>query len=104
MICAIRRLPRGSAAGSCSTPMSRPGSLQEQARELPPRRRSRGCGLAGLSSGIGAATAGAHLLHGRARNIAVGTEHPAVAGFRFEHSPTALAVIEILAGIGGHNL
>ena len=41
-------------------------------------------------------------LHRRAGHVGVGTEDAAVAALRLEERAAGLAVVEILAGIGGH--
>jgi hypothetical protein len=43
-------------------------------------------------------------LHGRARHVAIGTEHTAVARLRTQHSATVPAVVEELSGARGHRL
>ena len=43
-------------------------------------------------------------LHGWARRVAIGTEHAAVARLRTQHSATAPAVVEELAGVRGYHL
>ena len=41
-------------------------------------------------------------LHGRTRHVTERAEHAAVAGLRSEHRSAALAVVEVLAGVGRH--
>jgi hypothetical protein len=65
--------------------------------------------LSACKQGAGAPSAAAALLQGvilhrRTSDRAVGTVDATVAGLRAQHLATALALLEPLAGIGGHRL